>query len=88
MDPRLSSLRLLIRSGHIKLFSDIFRVIPVSVLAKELGFNYNKMKRVIKNPGRLSVDECWKIGEVLGVKGSVVVGLVEGQMNHSDKKSS
>jgi len=80
MDPRLTSIAPLIKSGHIKVFSDIFRIIPVSILARELKFNYNKMKGIINNPGRLSVEECYKIGEVLGVKGDKVVKLVEGQI--------
>lgn len=84
MDPRLASIAPLIRSGHIKTFSDIFRVIPPSILARELGFNYNKMKGIINNPGKLSVEECYKIGEVLGVKGAVVVKLVNGQMKNSE----
>jgi hypothetical protein len=85
MDPRFTSIKPLIKAGHIKVFSDIFRVIPVSLLARELKFNYNKMKKIIENPGKLTIEECYKIGEVIGVKGDKVVKLVEGQIKKGMK---
>lgn len=79
MDERFTAIKPLIKAGHIKAFGDIFRVIPQTVFGSELGFNHKKMRDIIKNPGGLTVDECYTIGEVLGVKGEVVVRLVSGR---------
>jgi plasmid maintenance system antidote protein VapI len=77
MDSRFSAIQPLIKKGTITTFSQIFGIIPASVLAKELKFNYNKMKRIVKNPAGLTVEECYRIAELIGVKGNVIMNLVE-----------
>lgn len=75
-DPRLASIRPLIKAGHIKLFTDIFKLIPPSVLARELKIGYGRMAKIMRNPGLLDIDTCYKIAELIEVKGDVVVRLV------------
>ncbi|HUR65484.1 MAG TPA: hypothetical protein VMZ03_03970 [Chitinophagaceae bacterium] len=84
-DPRFTAIAPLIRSGHITWFKDIFDHIPVSLLSRELKFNFDKMKRSVDHPGFLTMDECYAIARLLGVKGQEVVKLVNEQIEKTSR---
>jgi hypothetical protein len=53
-DPRYKTLRIVINAGGIKSFRDLFKVVPRSVVAGDLGTNNNRFYPLILNPGELT----------------------------------
>jgi hypothetical protein len=76
-DPRLSTLRLLIRRNQVPDFPSIFKHIPVSLIAKLMGMNYTRMKKLVKKPSEITVDEIYRLADIIGVDGMKVWRLVD-----------
>jgi plasmid maintenance system antidote protein VapI len=72
----LSAINPLIRSGDIKTFSEIFKHIPPSSVARKLKINYYKMKNIIDNPGKMDMEMVWKLSKLFKVKEERLFALV------------
>jgi plasmid maintenance system antidote protein VapI len=79
MDPRLTAIRPLIRSGDITSFGQIFDHIPHTVLAKELGIGNTRMKTLITNPRKMEIGLLWKMARKFKVKDKVLMKVVMGE---------
>ncbi len=79
-DPRLASIGSLIKSGEIKTFSNIFKHIPKSVIAKSMNWGVSRLETVMDNPGKLTMEECYELGKLMKVKGDKVMMLVAGEV--------
>lgn len=66
-DKRYELVRTLFEVGYIKQFLDIFIIVPKSVLARDLGFNYTRFTKCMLHPTRFTVREVMWISHLTGI---------------------
>lgn len=54
-DPRYKAIKSLIESKSINSLKDIFTVIPLTVVKKDLKVNYDTLRRKVQNPDMLTL---------------------------------
>lgn len=67
IDPRYDAVRVLLETGHIKSFLDIFLYIPKTTVYKDLGVNFKRFCRAIHDPSVLTMGELKEIAEMFGI---------------------
>lgn len=67
IDPRYDAVRVLIETGHIKSFPDIFHYIPRTTVYKDLGVNFNRFSKAIYDPSMFRMEELKEIAELFGI---------------------
>lgn len=67
-DERIPAIKLLITSGNITSFNEIFNHIPKTVIADQMNWGVTRLEKVMKDPGELTFNECKRLDKVLGLK--------------------
>lgn len=68
------------KKSPVKVFKDIFDIIPKSTVAKELHTNNNRMDRLIKNPLELSLAEIDTMAGLFGCTSDKLIKLIRRQV--------
>ncbi|SRR6266851_2526382 len=69
-------LKKLIEEKRIETLTDIFGCVPSSILAKDLGINYNRFHRIINDfPIDICFREIVRIAELIGVEPRIIFEL-------------
>jgi hypothetical protein len=79
-DQRYTTIRVLIQSGHIKSFRDIFQFIPKTVVYRDLGVNFNRFSRAIIDPAKFTLEELRTLAEFFGVDTKKMIDMAYDQM--------
>jgi hypothetical protein len=79
-DRRYNTVKLLIEAGHITEFSQIFDHIPRSVVANDLGTNYNRLARLIMHTEHFTLDELLTLSNFFEVDHKTMVDLAFNQL--------
>ena len=79
-DQRYSTIKVLIQSGHIKSFRDIFNYIPKTVVYKDLGVNFNRFSKAINDPAGFSMGELRTLAEFFAVDTKKLIDMAYEQM--------
>lgn len=79
-DRRYNTVKLLIEAGHITEFSQIFDHIPRSVVANDLGTNYNRLARLIMHTEHFTLDELLTLSNFFDVDSKTMVDLAFNQL--------
>ena len=79
-DQRYSTIKVLIQSGHIKIFRDIFDFIPKTVVYKDLGVNFNRFNKAILDPARFTLAELRTMAEFFDVDTKKMIDMAYEQM--------
>lgn len=66
-DDRYVAVQSMFESGKIQKFSDIFKVLPKTILARDMGQNYRTFVAKIASPDRFTVGEIRKIARLIDV---------------------
>jgi hypothetical protein len=85
-DKRLDSIKIMIESGHITEFKQIFHYIPKSVIGKHLRTNNPRMSRLVLNVDELTVQEIVSISALINVDYNKLNGIVFRQYFNDHKK--
>lgn len=85
-DKRLDSIRILIESGHITEFKQIFHYIPKSVIGKHLRTNNPRMSRLVLRVDELTVQEIVSISHLIEVDFNQLNNIVFRQYFNDQKK--
>ena len=56
-DDRYQTVKILIEGGHIKSMKELIRIIPASVVYKDLGINYSRFKNLIDKSQLFTLQE-------------------------------
>ena len=72
---RIEAIPILIKTGVITTWEDIFIYIPRTVVALHLGINNNRMKALMENPGPMPLEMQAKIAAFLKVEYAVLSAL-------------
>lgn len=78
------TVKLLITAGQIQ-FKEIFEHIPKSVLVKDLGINFYRLEKIIRQVQKIELEEVYALARLIGVEEKVLLDLVHGQWV-ADKK--
>lgn len=77
-DLRYQTANIVLQSNKvIKQFKDIFKIIPKSIVSKDLRTNNNRMQSLIDNPGNFTYSEIAEIAGLIGCDYSKLRDLVE-----------
>ncbi len=79
-DRRYNTVKLLIEAGHITEFSHIFDHIPRSVVANDLGTNYNRLARLIMQTEHFTLEELVTLSNFFDVDSKTMVDLAFNQL--------
>lgn len=63
MDQRYTTIKVLMESGHITTFRQIFDYIPKTVVYKDLKVNFTRFSKAILDPSGLSMGELRTLAE-------------------------
>lgn len=66
-DHRYKTVKVMIETGHITEFRQIFDHIPKSVVARDLGTNNNRMTRMITHVEQFNLHELYKISALIDI---------------------
>lgn len=75
-DERYEVVKELIDSGRISEFRHIFKYIPKTVIAHDLGTNTTRMTRLIENVEELTIEDLRMIGNLIDVSYHAILQLV------------
>jgi len=74
-DIRYSTVKILIETGHIKSFREIFKHIPRSVVYEDMGINYRRFSKLLANPHKFTLEELVTMSRFLEMDAQAVIGL-------------
>lgn len=72
---RIEVIHLLIEKEVIKTWQDIFKYIPKTTIALHLHTNGNRMKRLVDDPSKMTVDEVAEVAAFLQIDFLVLARL-------------
>ena len=78
-DPRYTTIRNLISGGYLKLFREMFPTVPISIMAKDLGMNYNRFQGLTENVKNLKLNDIFRIAALIGIEENMVLDMVWSQ---------
>jgi hypothetical protein len=78
-DRRYNTIKLLIEAGQVTEFHQIFEHIPKSVVATDMGTNYNRLVKLVMNTGRFTLEELEKLSTFFDVDSKIIVDLAYAQ---------
>jgi hypothetical protein len=77
-DPRYQTVQIVLQSDKvIKQFKDIFKIIPKSIVSKDMHTNNNRMQNLIDYPGNFTFEEIAEIAGLIGCEYGRLRDLVE-----------
>jgi plasmid maintenance system antidote protein VapI len=81
-DRRYALIALMIdaKKSPIKVFKDIFKNLPKTVLARDMHTNNNRMQGLIDNPLGFTIEEMDKIAELIGCHPDKIYKLIRKQV--------
>lgn len=75
-DPRYKTLKIMIETGNIKAFEEMFNVVPKTVVATDLGINYGRFLDKLNSLQDFSLKELFKLADLIEVDNKAVVNIV------------
>jgi plasmid maintenance system antidote protein VapI len=88
-DHRYKTVKVMIETGNVTEFKQMFDHIPKSVVAHDLGTNNNRMTRLISHVEQFTLDELHKISKLVDTDFKVFVNLAANQfLNAMNEKKS
>lgn len=75
-DRRYNALKSYIDSGAIKSFTEIFDIIPKTVIVKDSGINYVRLTNKITNPEKFTVKDIVLISQLIGIDSRKLYDLI------------
>jgi hypothetical protein len=75
-DKRYYALKSYIESEAIKSFTEIFDIVPKSVIVRDAGMNYTRLTSKIKNPDKFTVKDIVIISQLIGIDSRKLYDLI------------
>jgi hypothetical protein len=75
-DDRYLSVQTMIEANRIQKFSEVFKYIPKTIVARDTGHNYKAFVGRIIKPGNFTIDDIHKLSALFGTSPSKVFELV------------
>lgn len=78
-DKRYSTVKILIETGNVTTFADIFDHIPKTTVAADLGIHFNRMTRMIGNVNEIKTGDIFLLSTHFGIDAKVMFDLIYNQ---------
>jgi hypothetical protein len=88
LDKRYDTIKVLVNSGHISSFRDIFNYIPKTIVYKDLHVNFNRFSRAIHNPALLTMKELMALADLFGIDAKLLIDMAYAQVLETQKRRS
>ncbi|HEY8387272.1 MAG TPA: hypothetical protein VIK74_01645 [Parasegetibacter sp.] len=75
-DPRYKTVKIMLETGNISQFSEIFDIIPRSIVSADIGMNYTRFVNRLKKPELFILKELLTIAHYIGVDKKLIVDLI------------
>lgn len=75
----------LIETGNIKQFKEIFLYIKKKQLHDQMGINYNRFLRIIKDPKRFQYEDAYQVASIFNVPPVKISQLIHEQIDSQSK---
>ena len=75
----------MIEGGHLTEFIQIFDYIPKSVVANDLGTNYNRLIRLIEHVEQFTLKELFTLSDFCNLENKLILDLVYNQYANERK---
>lgn len=75
----------MIEGGHLTEFTQIFDYIPKSVVANDLGTNYNRLIRLIEHVEQFTLKELFTLSSFCDLDSKLILDLVYNQYANERK---
>ena len=84
-DIRYKYVRSVWTAGDLRSFAEIFNIVPRSIVATDLGLNYDRFSKKILKPELLTFRDIHRLSRLTDIDPKSIAGLVLDQIE-SDKK--
>lgn len=85
-DRRYNALKTYIDSGAIKSFTEIFDIIPKSIVIADSGINYTRLTNKINNPEKFTVKDIVTIAQLIGIDSRSLYSLIAAAVEKPSRK--
>lgn len=86
-DNRYNAVRTLIKAREIKKFTDIFEIIPVTIVSQDAGIHKNTLYRKVKLPNLLTMDEVLSLARAFEIEvPDIIPVIVQSISENQDKR--
>ena len=85
-DDRYLSVQVMIEAGRLQKFSDVFKYIPKTIVARDTGHNYKAFVGRIAKPGNFTVTDINKLSGLFGVPPVKIFELIQSDYPVKKKK--
>ncbi|HMH22643.1 MAG TPA: hypothetical protein VK563_12745 [Puia sp.] len=84
-DKRHKTVKILIETGNVLEFKDIFEHIPKTTVADELGIHFNRMARMIGNVNEIKVNDIFLFSGYFEIDAKAMFDLIYNQRSGPKK---
>ncbi|MBS1663267.1 MAG: hypothetical protein JST68_19645 [Bacteroidetes bacterium] len=85
-DDRYDVVKTMYGAGHIGLFKDIFKYIPKTVVANDLGKKVDRFNKLMSRLDEFTLKDMYTIGSFCGLTERQIYELVEAEYLHNKSK--
>ena len=85
-DERYDTLNTMITIGKVNSLSEMFKHVPKTVMAQDLGMHHITFNKLINNPERFTLKNIYAVAWLIGVEKRVVLDLLYNE-TAGDKKT-
>lgn len=78
-DERFNTVKILIETGHVTEFTQIFKHIAKTAVAGYMGIHLNRFNKILADPGFLTVREIYILASFIEIPAIVLFGLIDKQ---------
>jgi hypothetical protein len=78
-DPRYSAIKPLISAGGITSFRDIFKFLPKSIIARDLGMNNVRFTKLMNNVDDFMIRDILRLAEFFEIDALTMYSLINQQ---------
>jgi hypothetical protein len=79
-DKRYSYVRSVFMAGDLKTFSEMFNIVPRSIVATDLGLNYDRFAKKIIKLELLTIRDIRRLAKLTGVGSKDLLALVDDEI--------
>lgn len=75
-DTRYLAAKSYIESGNIKSFTEIFDIIPKSIIVRDSGINFVRLRNKITHPDKFTVKDIVTLSKLIGIDSRRLYDLI------------
>jgi len=75
-DRRYNALKSYIDSGEMKYFTELFDIVPRSVIVRDSGINYTRLTNKIRAPEKFTVKDVLLLSQLIGIDSRKLYELI------------